>query len=484
MRGTPTDPAFASARQLASLIRRRRIGCVELLEHFLDRVRRFDGALNAIVVLDEDRARGRARALDRKRVPVGPLHGVPITVKESFDVAGLATTWGHEHRRDHVAEADALPVQRLAAAGAVVFGKTNVPVALADWQSYNPLYGTTSNPWDHGRTPGGSSGGSAAALAAGLTGLELGSDIGGSIRVPAHYCGVYGLKPSWGLLPSRGQSITGNVAPSDVSVIGPLARSADDLVLALDLLARPDPEETALRVVLPPAGAERLAGLRVAVWDSEPGQHTDPDTIAALRALATWLRRQGARVSLTARPGFDPIEAFHTYLRLLQAVMSARADASFLEEAREAAARLAPDDMSADAVLTRAVAPSYSEWLGINETRHRLRRVWAAFFRDWDVLLCPVISTPAMPHMQEGRPWERRVPVGEGEITYNEMLFWPGIVGGFYLPAAVAPLGETSAGLPLGVQIVGPPHGDRRTIQVARLLERGWRGFEAPPGYA
>jgi amidase len=193
-----TEPGFLPATKLAALVRRGTVGCLELLDHFIARVERLDPQLNAVVVRDFERARQAARALDRqrKKAATGPLHGVPMTVKESFDLAGLPTTWGYADRRSHVAEADALAVQRLRAAGAVVFGKTNVPVGLADWQSYNPVYGATNNPWDLGRTPGGSSGGAAAAVAAGLSGLEIGSDIGGSVRVPAHYCGLFGHKPT------------------------------------------------------------------------------------------------------------------------------------------------------------------------------------------------------------------------------------------------------------------------------------------------
>jgi amidase len=230
------DIAFASATKLAAMIRQKKISSAELLELYLKRVEAYNPALNAIVVQDVERARKDAALLDRRLARgdiAGPLHGVPMTVKESFNVQGLPTTWGDPAYKDTVAKEDALAVSRLRSAGAVIFGKSNVPLMLADWQSYNAVYGTTNNPWDPTRTPGGSSGGSAAALAAGLTGLEIGSDIGSSIRNPAHYCGVYGHKPSWGICSPRGQSL-GTIAPSDISVIGPLARSGADLMVALD----------------------------------------------------------------------------------------------------------------------------------------------------------------------------------------------------------------------------------------------------------
>ena len=480
-----TDPTFLPAWRLAELIRGGAISCLELLDHFIARVERLDGRTNAVVVRDFDRARERARSLDSQRRDgrATPLFGVPMTVKESFNLAGLPTTWGFEEQRHSAAHEDALAVQRLAAAGAVVFGKTNVPVSLADWQSFNPVYGTTSNPWNLGHTPGGSSGGSAAAMAAGLSALELGSDIGGSIRVPAHYCGVFGHKPSWGLCSSRGQSLVPTASLTDIAVIGPLARSATDLTLALDAIAGADPMLDVGAPALPPPRALRLSELRIAVWSSQAGQETDAETTSHIEALADFLERQGAHVDRAARPDFDVTDAFHLYLRLLNAALSGHANEAMLARMRAAKARRPADDMSADAVSVRAVDMTHREWLHLNERRFRIRRVWGAFFRDWDVLLCPVIATAALPHMQQGETWERRVTVNGRDIPYNDMLFWPGVTCGFHLPASTAPIGMTATGLPIGVQIVGPFHGDRTTIHVAGLLEQHWRSFVPPPGW-
>ena len=224
------DLAFQSATELACRLRRRELSSVELLHHYLRRIERLNRTLNAVVVLDAERALPRAREADAALARGelwGPLHGLPMTVKESFDVPGLPTTWGFESMRDNIATQTATSVQRLLDAGAVIFGKTNVPVAMADWQTFNPVYGTTNNPWDrHARR--GSSGGSAAALAAGLSALELGSDIGASIRNPAHYCGVWGHKPTWGVVPQQGQQLPGMecVDTIDIGAAGPLARSA------------------------------------------------------------------------------------------------------------------------------------------------------------------------------------------------------------------------------------------------------------------
>lgn len=476
------DLSFASATQLAAAVRDRRIGCLELLDHFIARIERLDGALNAVVVRDFDRARQRARALD-SAAPTGTLHGVPMTVKESFNIAGLPTTWGLPPFKGTPRPANALAVDRLLAAGAVIFGKTNVPVSLGDWQSFNPVYGRTNNPWNHDAGPGGSSGGAAAALAAGLTGLEAGSDIGGSIRQPAHACGVFGHKPTHNLLPLYGHALAENAGGTDISVIGPLARSAGDLHLALDVMAGPDPAETALGFSLPPPRATTPRGLRVAVWAAQPGQATDPAITAALLSLADHLERDGAIVDRDARPAFDPVAAYHVFLQLLAAALSGRANDADRERIRARAAGYAPDDQRADAILARTVDLSHAAWLGLNEQRCRMRRAWGAFFQDWDVLLCPVLGRASWPHVNQGHPYDWTLTVGGQDVPYNNLLFWPGITGGFHLPASVAPLGATADGLPFGVQIAGPLFGDRTTIAVAAMLERTWRPFTPPPGY-
>lgn len=474
------DPTFLPAVALAAMTRRREIGCLELLDHYIARVERLDEPVNAVVCRDFGRARERARHLDQATDRRAPLFGVPMTVKDAFDVAGLPTTRGHLAAKNHRARVSSLAIRRLEAAGVVIFGKTNVPVDNADWQSYNPVYGVTSNPWNLAHTPGGSSGGSAAALAAGLTGLEIGSDIGGSIRVPAHYCGVFGHKPTWTLCPNHGDPATSPAAATDIAVIGPMARGAEDLAVALDVLAGPDPDETGLTFVLPRPRVTSLKALRVAVWSHEPGHETDGETVAAIEALADVLERQGVTVSRAARPAFDATEAFHLYLQALDAGWSARATEAILNDKRGKLARLDPDDKSADAVMIRATDMPHAAWLVMNERRMKFRRLWSAFFREWDVLLSPVIATAALPHMREGAPWERQLAVNGRRIAYNDMLFWPGLTAGFHLPATVAPMGFTKAGLPLGVQIAGPLYGDRMTLMAAALLEQAGCVFRPP----
>ena len=478
---------FRSARQLASAIRRRTIGCLEALDLYLERVERFNPQLNAVVATDVDGARRRARQADaalRRGKVWGPLHGVPMTVKESYDVAGMPTTWGLGELKDNVPTRNALAVDRLLAAGVVIFGKTNVPAWLADWQSFNPVYGTTNNPWDLSRVPGGSSGGSAAALAAGLTGLEAGSDIGASIRNPAHYCGVYGHKPTYGIVPPRGQALPGRVAASDISVIGPMGRSADDLALGLQAMAGADEIDGAgWRLELPAPRRKVLREFRVAVMRTDPVSEVDDEVQARVQAVADFLAGRKARVSDTARPDIDTAEAQRLYVLLLRAATSGRQTLEQFRQNEAIARGLRPDDESYYARMTRANVASHRDWLAANEARHQMRWRWAEFFRDWDVLLCPAAAGAAFPHDHEGERHERTIVVNRRRVPTTDQLFWAGYSGMAYLPSTVAPAGFSPAGLPIGVQIVGPQYGDRTCIELARLLEREFQGFVPPPGY-
>ena len=291
---------YKSATELASLIRKKKIGSLELLDHFLARIEKYNSRLNAIIWMDRDRARKRAKAADaslRKGKRWGSLHGVPMTIKESYQVAGSPTTWGAPAMKDNVTDTTAVAAQNMIDAGVTLFGKTNVPLMLADWQGYNAVYGVTNNPWDVSRTPGGSSGGSSAALAAGLTGIDAGSDIGSSIRNPAHYCGVFGHKPTYGLVSLRGNALPGSVSAADISVLGPLARSATDLDVALDIMAGPDPDDGgAWRVALQKCEKTSLKQFRVAVKLSDPNCDVDAEYADQLQALVDRLAKAGAKV--------------------------------------------------------------------------------------------------------------------------------------------------------------------------------------------
>ena len=312
---------FKSAVEIAALIKARKVSALEALEHFLARVAKHNPRLNAIIWMDADRARARARAADAalaKGESWGPLHGVPMTIKESYQVAGSPTTWGDPAMKGNVTEESALAVSRLEKAGVVLFGKTNVPLMLADWQSYNEIYGTTNNPWNTAMIPGGSSGGSAAALAAGLTGVEAGSDIGSSIRNPAHYCGVFGLKPTYGVVAMRRHSLPGAFAPADISAIGPLTRGAGDLDVMLDAMAGPDElDDQCWRLDLPKATATSLKGMRIAVKLRDPNCEIDGEYADRLQALVDDLARKGAKVK-EIEPAIDTRRLHEIYVLLLE----------------------------------------------------------------------------------------------------------------------------------------------------------------------
>ncbi|MBM3568899.1 MAG: amidase [Alphaproteobacteria bacterium] len=481
------EPAFLSATQLAKQLRDRKLGARELLEHFLKRIARYNPRLNAVIGLDVERARRRANLADKllmKGGELGPLHGVPMTVKESFDLEGLPTTWGDPSQVGNVAKTDSLAVKRFRAAGAVVFGKTNVPLMLADWQSFNAVYGSTNNPWDLTRSPGGSSGGSAAALAAGLTGFEAGSDIGASIRNPAHYCGVYGLKPTWGICPPTGHALGGRVAMGDISAIGPLGRSAKDLELGLDIMAGPDEIEGAGWVLaLPPPRHKRAGEYRIAVMLEDRNAEVDRPVQDAIRKVAEHFAREGAKVSFTARPAIDTDMAQKVYIALLRAATSGRQSDAELRASIEAERQLAGGDESYRARMVRANVMRHRDWLAFNETRHRMRLAWAAFFREWDAVLMPAASSAAVPHDQKGERWQRQITVNNKRVPTTDQLFWAGYPGMALLPGAVAPVGLSPEGLPIGVQIVCAQYHDRTAIHLARLIERDYQGFVPPPGY-
>ena len=482
-----TDVPFRSAKELAALIRRKKVGCLELLDTYLARVEKYNPRLNAVVVTDVEGARKRARAADaalRKGAAWGPLHGVPMTIKESYDVVGMPTTWGVPEWKDNFPKRNALAVDRLLGAGVVLFGKTNVPIYLADYQSYNAIYGTTNNPWDVSRAPGGSSGGSAAALAAGLTGFEAGSDIGSSIRNPAHYCGVYGHKPTYEIVPPRGQ-VPGRIAPGDISVIGPLARSAADLGIGLAVMAGPDEIDAggwALR--LPAPRKKALREYKVGVMLTDPNSEVDREVQDRLQALADFLAKKKVKVSDRARPAIDTGEAQRVYIQLLRAATSGRQTDEVFRQNLEIARGLRPDDESYYARMMRANTMSHRDWLAVSETRHRMRWKWAEFFEAYDLLLCPPAASAAFPHDQHGERHERTILVNGRQVPTTDQLFWAGYSGMAYLPSTVAPAGFTPGGLPVGVQIIGPQYGDRTCIEFARLLEQEFQGFVPPDGYA
>ncbi|MCR6488684.1 amidase [Amycolatopsis sp. OK19-0408] len=474
------ESTFASAEEILAALRTGAVTSVELTDAAIARIERADEVVNAICVPDFDRARAAAHRADqaRARGENRPLLGVPVTVKESYDIAGLPTTWGMPAHRDFVPVQDAVQVSRLKDAGAVVLGKTNVPLGLQDIQTFNEIYGTTTNPWDRGRTPGGSSGGSAAALASGFGALSIGSDIGGSLRTPAHFCGVYAHKPTLGLAASRGM-----VPPTepalpvdlDLAVVGPMARTAGDLTLLLDVMAGPDPltHGVAHRVSLPPARHDRLDGFRVLVLDDHPCLPTGAAVRAGVNRVAAELADGGARVERHSTLLPDLTEAATLYMRLLISGSTARFPTESLKRPDDA-------DRSLDAVRLRAMTATHHDWLEANRGREAHRHAWRRLFAEFDVVVCPITPTPAFPHDHNPNPMARHIDIDGVGYPYFDQLVWAGLATMPGLPATAIPAGRSPEGLPVGVQLIGPMYEDRTPLRLAELLEPRIGGFRAP----
>lgn len=475
----PMNP-FASAIELAEQLRTGKTSALELLDAQLARIDTHGAALNAVVTLDAVRARNRARELDARRgnSPSGVLHGLSATIKDSFETAGLLTTCGAPQWKKHIPTVDADPVQRLLDAGMVVSGKTNVPIYAGDVQSYNLLFGATNNPWDLSRTSGGSSGGATAAVAAGFSAFELGSDIGGSIRIPAHFCGVYGHKPSYGLVPLRGHipPPPGSLSVPDLGVAGPIARSAADLLLLLDVLADCGADG---KVRLPEPRARRLAEFRVGAWLDDPDFPVDDQVREPLENALTALQKAGVRIDREARPLASLAENFDDYLRLLWPATTAHLN-------EKAFARVQEAGRTAEAGSVRRRLAEYSgvghrTWLHLHEKRERVRAQWKDYFERYDVLLCPVDPVCAFPHDHSDDLIERSIVINGGKRWYWEQLGWISLATLAYLPATSAPVGRSRSGLPVGLQVIGPYREDRTCIEFAKLLADVVPGFEPPP---
>jgi amidase len=483
----PGGLPYRTAGDLATALANRKISARELLDAAISRIEALDPKINAVVVRDFDRARAAADSADAAlaRGEQRPLLGLPMTVKEQFNIAGLPTTWGDPKFKDWRPEADALVVQRLKSAGAVILGKTNVPIALRDWQSYNEVYGTTNNPWNLDRTPGGSSGGAAAALAAGFVPLEFGSDIGGSLRAPAHFCGVFSHKPSLDLVPQRGSGPPQTPAVpvrGDLSVIGPMARSPADLKLELTVVAGPDElaEGIGYKLALPPPRHDKLADFRVLVIDEHPLCPTAAGIRVALDELADRLAKLGCQLVRTSPKLPDLAETNRIYRQLLSAFFAADLPAEARERVETAAKALSSDDQSLAASGLRGLTMGHAEWIRKSRIRGGLRLRWLELFQEIDVVLCPPMPTLAFPH-DHSPQFARQLDIDGGKVPYNDQSVWAGIATLNGLPATTAPNGRSDDGLPIGVQIVGGYLEDRTTIAFAELIEREFGGFTPPP---
>ena len=483
--------SFKSAVELSAALSAKKVSAVELTHDAIARIERHDGKINAICVRDFDRALGAAREADAAlaRGERKPLLGLPVTIKESFNVAGLPTTWGLVPQKDFKPVEDALPVARIKQAGGVILGKTNVPVGLGDWQSYNDIYGTTNNPYDLGRTPGGSSGGSSAALAAGYCALATGSDIGGSLRVPAFHCGIFAHKPTLNLCPARGETPPPFPAiprEGDLAVIGPMARTAADLSLLLDVMAGPDPLDAgvAYKLDLPVARHQSLRDFRVLVIDSHPLLPADRDVHGAIDRLATDLSKAGVTIARESRQLPDFAETSRLYMRMLLSFLGAFFPPGEFADAQAGVSQLSPGDRSLGAERLRGITTSHRAWVLDAGARAGLRAQWRALFNSFDAVICPIMPTPAFPHDHSPDQSLRRISIDGKDYPYSDQLAWPGIATLPGLPATAVPLGLSKDGLPVGVQIVGPWLEDRTPLKLAELIEREFDGFVLPKMFA
>jgi amidase len=483
----PIIDAFASARTMLTALQAGQVSAAELLELHAQRIARYNPQVNAIVIPNEEQARQRAAEADAayaRGETLGSLQGLPLTIKDCIEVAGLRTTAGIVARAETISAENGPVAQRVLDAGAVLMGKTNVPPYADDWQAGNKIFGRTNNPWDLSRTPGGSTGGGAAALAAGLTPLEFGSDIGGSIRIPAAFCGVYGHRPSDTAVPRYGH-VPGSPLPNPAAVMavqGPLARSAPDLELALDVIAGPVVgEDVAWRLELPPARHTSLADFRVAILPQAPWLPVDNEITVALDDLVTRLSQLGTKLAQAQPEGFDLQKHQETYLSFLNVFMFSEMDDDQRSEIARGMLQSPNPFAQAQASGVIATAPQF---LSLHGRREHYRVLFRRFFRDWDILLTPVTITPAFEHIGREVSFSTRTLRINGEvIPYFYLSAYPGVATLSGQPATVFPWGRTRHGLPIGLQAIGPYLEDRTPITFAALLEREFGGFVPPPGY-
>lgn len=485
---------YLSATQLLHEMASGNLSSRDLLEAYIDRFEKLNPNINAIVATDFDSARARAIAADEARKKGqnwGPLHGLPMTIKDTFEVTGMPCTAGSRSLKDHQPKQDALAVKALKDAGAIIFGKTNVPVFASDIQSYNKLYGTTHNPWNPRRTPGGSSGGAAAALAAGLTPVELGSDIGGSIRTPAHFCGIYGHKATHGIIPLRGHipGPVGTLAESDLAVAGPMARTAADLQLLLDVIATPSPQHLpGWQLKLPRPKQKSLADFRILLWIDDPLCPIDRRMTTQFLELKQILEQAGATVKVDAPAGMSLQKIYPVYLNLLGSLIGAAMAPNQRLRANIATLvleRFGPT-LHAPALFenyTQGATQSHTDWLRMNEKRCHLQQTFCQTFNDFDVVLTPIAMTAAFEHLHSQQILLRKLKVDGKKRNYTDLFMWIAPATALGLPATSAPLGLLDLRTPAGIQIIAGPYQDKTCIHFASLLERVMGGFQKPPGF-
>ena len=461
------EVAFWSTTRQVEAIRKGEISSRELLELLIARIEKINPDLNAIITLDLEGARRLADEADAKLKDgelMGPLHGIPVTIKDALETKGLRSTGGASELHNNIPSKDAAVVAAVKEAGAIVFGKTNLPRWSGDFQAFNEMFGTTVNPWDSERVPGGSSGGAAAAVAAGLSSFEIGTDIGGSIRFPASFCGVFGHKPSWGVVPSTGylDHEAGGTIEADINVPGPIARSAGDLEMLLKVLVRKDGPLVA--ALAPPP--DDVTNLKVAAWLDDSFCPVDKEVLAVMDEAVTSLEEAGVSVDREARPDVDPEEASSLGLWLVSAAV---------------VQSIAPETLEGLEVESASAKTSHRDWLVRCAEREIVRDKWAEFFDSFDAVIMPISFVPPFPHNQDGDFGTRTLICNGEERPYADLLRWTILTGMAYLPATTPPIGFDDDGLPISFQVVGPYGGDYTTIRLAGYIAELRGGYQAPP---
>jgi amidase len=480
----PSELVFSSAIVVAKAIRYRKVSSFELTKHILERIDRFNPSLNAIVTLMESEALDRAQHADEalaKGEIWGPLHGVPITIKDCFDISGVRTTAGSRSMENRIPEKDAVAVARLKSAGAVIIGHTNVPVWAGDWQSYNKIFGITNNPWDYKRTPGGSTGGGATAIAAALSFLSLGSDVGGSIRIPAHFCGVYGHKPSVNVVPLKGYVPYPPYSPQLLYVGGPLARSAEDLKLAMEILGGPDVEEAvAFNWSLPPERRASLSDYKLGYVLDHPACPISSEVKDVIVVTLDSLKNEGVDIVEGWPIGVNPLDNYTTFRFLFGSLYAPLLKDENFDETRM---RSLDQDGSYVAIRDLALIAPHKRFQQALKERREAQDAWRKFYRTRDAFLLPTSFLPAFPHDHSQPFYDRLLSTPEGPRKYEELMFWISFATLCGLPATIAPIGKTNKGLPVGIQIIGPYLEDATPIDVAAKIAKVIGGFEPPPDY-
>jgi amidase len=480
------DPLLLSVAEQRRLLLVRQLSVSELLRLTLARIDALNPAINAVVAEDREAAASAAIEADR-RIAAGdarPLEGLPITVKDAFDTVGLPSTGGNPAYAGRMPEKDAVAVERLRRAGAIILGKTNVPVFSGDFQSFNPMHGVAKHPWNEAFSPGGSSGGAAAAVATGMASFEIGSDQGGSVRWPCATNGVSGLRTSWGLVSSWGvippppeKRTERNV---ELVAVGPIARHASDLPWLTQLLAGGrQTDQAGLR--LAPARHATPKALRVAVWAAEPLALTDAESAEAVLHAARLLAAEGAIVDESARPAATFAEIFEVFALLNHWIVGYGLPARVRDKIASRAGAFGPADLSHAALQARGVRMTPGFYHEVDGRRKRLIRQWAAFFQRFDVLLCPAAPVASLRHDHEPNIMKRILPINGGSAPYLDFLHWAAPAAGANLPAAVGPAGYTAEGMPRGVQIIAPFMEDLTAVAVAGMLQEMQGGFRPPP---